>query len=102
MRSPTLFRTMARDHRTDYGFAWIRGLNITRVSLAYVPVLRDIMRIIKRKNSPRLLMMVRSRDVPRDNANAILHRVALLAECKANDVQDASVIVNFSILEPEL
>lgn len=27
-------------------------------------------------------MMIRSRDVPRDNANAILHHVALLAECK--------------------
>lgn len=40
-------------------------------------------------------MMVRSREVPRDTANAILHRVALLAECKENDVQDASAIMGF-------
>jgi len=47
MRSSTLFRVMARDRRTDYGFAWIRGLNI-RVSRAYVPVPRDV-RIISER-----------------------------------------------------
>lgn len=51
----------------------------------HVPILCDIMRIISERIHEGFQMMVRSRDVPRDNANAILHRVALLAECKENE-----------------
>lgn len=49
----------------------------------------------ERKNSRRLSMMVRTRDVPRDTANAILHRVALLAKCKENEVQNVLAMMDF-------
>lgn len=91
---------MARERRTDYKTPQYIGTYVVRIrTLLHVYTARvsraDVLALRdeednedrQRKNSRRLSMTVRSRDIPRDfTANTILHRIALVAEYKPNNI----------------